>query len=245
MRLKSLLPLSIALCINSITTFAQDKSYDIGLYLGGVNYYGEIGKKNFVAPNRAFLGIIGKMNFNEKLSARASLTYMTLYDDDRDADDGYRGTGRNNSLYYSFDNSHLELTAALEYVPFSFFKSSYNPIDFYVYGGIGAIYGDELYYPLSAGFEDVQAVKYGTRTRMIIPFGAGFKTFIGSQFMLGIELAPRYNFSDNLDGSHPDEEQLEPNQLPNFINNDWYTYIGLTLTYRIGKGGRNACYCTL
>ena len=67
MRLKSLLPLSIALCITSITTFAQDKSYDIGLYLGGVNYYGEIGKKNFVAPNRAFLGIIGKMNFNEKL----------------------------------------------------------------------------------------------------------------------------------------------------------------------------------
>ena len=44
---------------------------------------------------------------------------------------------------------------------------------------------------------------------MVIPFGAGLKTFVGSNFMLGIELSPRYTMSDNLDGSHPDAEELE------------------------------------
>ncbi len=245
MNSKKALPLILIVLFVALPVLAQEKSYDFGLYLGGVNYYGEVGKKKAIAPNRAFFGLIGKMNFNEKLSARATLTYMTLYADDHNAGDEYRANGRGQSLFYSFENSHIELTAGIEYTPFSFFKNSRNPIDFYVFGGIGAAYGDELYYPVSAGFEDVAAEKYGTSTRLVVPFGAGLKTFVGSKFMLGLELAPRYTTSDNFDGSHPDEPRLEPNQLPNFANNDWYTYIGITLTYRIGKGSDAYCDCTL
>lgn len=236
----------ILVAILSLTTVnGQKKTYDLGLYLGGVNYYGEIGKKKFISPNRATLGVIGKMNFNEKLSLRGSVTFFTLYDDDRDSDQPYRANGRNNSLYYSFDNTSIEASVGVEYVPFSFLKNTRNPIDFYIHGGLGAVYNEELYYPLSAGNEDVVAEKYGSRTRMVIPFGAGLKTFVGSNFMLGIELSPRYTMSDNLDGSHPDAEELEANQLPDFGSNDWYTFVGLTLTYRFGKGTNGYCDCGL
>ncbi|MAW96601.1 MULTISPECIES: DUF6089 family protein [unclassified Leeuwenhoekiella] len=230
--------------ILGLHTVSAQTSYDLGLYLGGVNYYGEIGKKAFIAPNRAFFGVIGKMNFTESLSARASVTYLTLADNDRDVNGGYRA-GRGQDLYYSFEHTNIEASVGLEFVPFSFLKNSYNPIDFYIYGGVGAIYGDEAYYPLSSGFEDVQSVVYGNRTRLTIPMGAGIKTFVARNFMLGIELAPRYSLSDNLDGSYPDDERVEANRLFNFENNDWYTFIGLTLTYRFGKGSDAYCDCTL
>ncbi|MFD2828706.1 DUF6089 family protein [Leeuwenhoekiella polynyae] len=236
----------ILITIITVNTLkAQKKTYDLGLYLGGVNYYGELGEKKFVAPNRATLGLIGKMNFNEKLSLRGTVTFFTLYDNDRDAADGYRGNGRNNSLYYSFENTSIEASLGFEYVPFSFFKNAQNPIAVYIHAGLGAVYNDELYYPISAGFEDVLAEKYGTRTRMVVPFGLGFKTFVGSNFMLGLELSPRYTMTDNLDGSHPDHAQLAPNKLPDFSNNDWYTFVGITLTYRLGKGNDAYCDCTL
>ena len=244
MKLKFFIVTSLLLSFYFNQLHAQT-TYDLGLYLGGVNYYGEIGKKAFVAPNRAFFGVIGKMNFTEKLSARASITYLTLADNDRDANDGFRGNGRGRDLYYSFEHTNIEGVVALEFVPFSFFKNKPNPIDFYIYGGLGAIYGDEAYYPLSTGFEYVESVVYGTRTRLTVPMGAGFKTFVGRNFMLGIELAPRYSLSDNLDGSYPDDERVEPNRLVNFENNDWYTYLGLTLTYRFGKGSNAYCDCTL
>ncbi len=242
MRLKVLVAAFCFVMINLGSVSAQT-TYDLGLYLGGVNYYGEIGKKSFVAPNRAFVGVIGKMNFTESLSARASVTYLTLADDDRDANDGYRGNGRNRSLYYSFEHSNIEAAVALEFVPFSFFKNSGNPIDFYVYGGLGAIYSDESYYPLTGSFEDVAAVQYGNRTHLTLPMGAGLKTFVGRNFILGVELAPRYSLTDNLDGSYPDDDRFEANRLPNFEDNDWYTYLGLTLTYRFGKGSDAYCDC--
>ncbi len=236
---------TLLLCffIVSLSSLSAQTTYDLGLYLGGVNYYGEIGKKKFIAPNRLFIGAIGKMNFTESLSARASITYLTLADNDRDANDGFRGTGRGRDLYYFFEHHNIEANVALEVVPFSFFKGTRNPVNFYIYGGVGAIYGDEAYYPLSTGFEDVESIVYGTRTRLILPFGAGLKTFVGRNLMLGLELAPRYTLNDNLDGSHPDDDRADVNRLENFENNDWYTYLGLTLTYRFGKGSDKFCEC--
>ena len=229
----------------SSSMLVAQKSYDLGVYLGGVNYYGEVGKKVFLAPNRPLIGVIGKMNLNEKFSVRGGISYFTLSDDDRDAGDTFRGTGRNKDLYYSFENKNLEVALGFEYVVFALFKETRNPMEIYGYGGLGAVYSDEMYYPISAGMEDVEAIKYGSRTRMVIPFGVGLKMPVGSNFTLGLELTPRYSFSDNFDGSHPDNESLEANRLPNHGDTDWYTSIGLTLTYRFGKGSNTYCDCGL
>jgi hypothetical protein len=46
-------------------------------------------------------------------------------------------------------------------------------------------------------------------------------------------MGARYTLTDNL-GSNPKKESLKSSQFGN-INNDWYVFSGLTLTYTFGK----------
>ncbi|WP_028377649.1 DUF6089 family protein [Leeuwenhoekiella sp. MAR_2009_132] len=243
MNLRVITPI-IILFLSLFTANAQ-KTYDIGLYLGGTNYIGEIGNKSYLAPNRGFFGVVGKLNFNEKIALRGSFTYMNLHDNDRDAKDTFRGNGRGENLYYSFDNTNLEGTLALEYTPFQLFLDSTLPISPYVYTGFSILYGDELYYPLSAGNEDVVAIDYGNKTKTAIPVGLGLKAFVSPKIQVGIEFTMHLSSTDNLDGTEPEPQELEPNRMSYFQKNDIYNYLGLTLTYRLGKGGDDYCDCNL
>ena len=70
----------------------------------------------------------------------------------------------------------------------------------------------------------------------------GLKWSIATKFVLGLEVGARYTFTDNLDGSTPEEFDGGEN-LPSFGNpntNDWYMFTGITLTYTFG---RKPCYC--
>ena len=54
-------------------------------------------------------------------------------------------------------------------------------------------------------------------------------------------MGARYTFSDEIDGSEPDAQELkEIVRFGNFNNNEWYVFSGLTLTYTFG---RKPCYC--
>ena len=234
----------VLIVIFSYTLNAQ-KTYDVGLYLGGTGYVGEIGNKSFFAPNRGFFGVLGKLNFNDKIAVRGSFVYMQLHGDDRDADDGYRGFGRGKSLFYSFENRNIEGTIALEYTPFQLFSNSSLPVSPYLQAGFSVLYGDELYYPLSAGNEDVVAIDYGNQTKTAIPLGVGLKAFVSPKIQVGIEYVVHLSSTDNLDGTEPEPDVLAPNRMSYFQKNDIYNYLGLTLTYRLGKGSNDYCDCGL
>ena len=68
----------------------------------------------------------------------------------------------------------------------------------------------------------------------------GYKAAIAQHFVLAFEIGARYTFSDEIDGSVPDAEELQSRSFGNLNNNDWYTFTGVTLTYTFGK---NPCYC--
>ena len=237
----------VAICATFFmwSSLSAQKTYDLGLYLGGTNYVGEIGDKSFITPNSGFFGAIGKLNFNDKIAIRGSLVYMQLQDDDRDAKDNFRGGGRAKSLYYSFENRNIEGTIALEYTPFELFNIAGAPVSPYVYAGVSVLYGDELYYPMSPGNEDVVAIDYGNRTRTAIPLGIGIKSLVTPRIQIGIEFSTHLSFTDNLDGTEPDLDQLEDFRFSYFQKNDIYNYLGLTLTYRFGKGAGGYCNCGL
>jgi hypothetical protein len=55
-----------------------------------------------------------------------------------------------------------------------------------------------------------------------------------------MEVAARYTFSDELDGSVPDTKELKKLRFGNINNTDWYVFSGITLTYTFG---RNPCFC--
>jgi hypothetical protein len=73
-----------------------------------------------------------------------------------------------------------------------------------------------------------------------IPMMVGVKSNILKNFVLGIEVGARYTFTDNLDGSNPKNENLEPLKFGNINSNDWYVFTGFTLTYTFTE---KPCYC--
>ena len=68
----------------------------------------------------------------------------------------------------------------------------------------------------------------------------GVKSNITKHLILGAEIGARYTFTDNIDGSNPDNENLQTLKFGNINNNDWYLFSGFTLTYTFGE---KPCYC--
>ena len=74
-----------------------------------------------------------------------------------------------------------------------------------------------------------------------IPIALGAKFTLSEHFILGVEIAARCTFSDEIDGSLPDSDELSSLKFGNINNNDWYVFSGFTLTYTFG---RNPCFCS-
>ena len=68
----------------------------------------------------------------------------------------------------------------------------------------------------------------------------GYKAVIKRNLILALEIGARYTFSDNLDGSAPENNLNETSGFGNLNNNDWYMFTGVTLTYAFG---RKPCFC--
>ena len=90
--------------------------------------------------------------------------------------------------------------------------------------------------------EDGKIIPYGDDNAFAIPMVLGYKATISDKIILGFELGARYTFTDDLDGSNPvnDKEDFDGLKFGNTNSNDWYMFMGITLTYTFGK---KPCYC--
>ena len=62
-------------------------------------------------------------------------------------------------------------------------------------------------------------------------------------FIIGFEISAKHTFTDNLDGSYPNFENMQFYSQKPFGSNlsqDWYVFSGLTITYVFGS---EPCYC--
>ena len=91
--------------------------------------------------------------------------------------------------------------------------------------------------PTNAPFWQEKEKKTGS---IAIPMIVGVKTNLTTNFVLGLEVGARYTFTDNLDGSNPDNDNLKSLRFGDLNNNDWYVFSGITLTYTFGN---KPCYC--
>lgn len=202
---------------------------ELGIFAGGANYIGDVGPTNYVAPNDLAIGIIYKWNRSPRHSWRASFTYGNITSKDADSDMGYR-----NDRGYEIENNIKELSAGME---FNFFDFNLHEPGFlitpYVYSGLSYAWFNELYVDT-----DGISKQDGNNSSLAIPMVVGIKTRIADKFVLGFEAGARYTFSDNIDGSNPDNEARM--RFGNLESNDWYVFTGLTLTYTFGN---KPCYC--
>src|SRR5690606_38786231 len=77
------------------------------------------------------------------------------------------------------------------------------------------------------------------KTTFAIPMALGVKAKINTRFVLGAEIGVRYTFTDNLDGSYPEDVTKA---FGNILSDDWYVFSGLTLTYTFGKEPCYSCF---
>ena len=208
----------------------QSQIHEVGVFLGGSNYIGDIGKTTYIAPNEGAFGILYRWNRSPRHSWRISYTQSKITGNDKDA-----AAPSRQLRDYNFENSIKEVSLGLEFDFFDFnlhdSKTKFTP---YVYSGLSYVRYEGLYF-----INDYPKIddKYGT---LAIPMTIGIKTKFINHIILGFEAGARYSFKDDLDGSNPTNKKLESLKFGNINSKDWYVFTGFTITYTFGN---KPCYC--
>lgn len=211
--------------------FLHAQIHEIGVFLGGSNFIGDVGKTDYIAPNKLAVGVLYKWNKSPRHSYRFSYTQSTVTGNDLDSNEPAR-----NLRGYSFENNIKEFSAGMEFNFFDFnlheeLRSKFTP---YVFTGINYFIYKELYMANGKPKEDYQD------SELAIPMTVGIKSKITQTLVLGLEVGARYTFTDNIDGSNPKNKNLTFLKFGNINSNDWYVFSGFTLTYTFGN---KPCYC--
>lgn len=206
---------------------------EIGVFLGGSNFVGDVGKTTYIAPEKPAFGVLYKWNRSPRHSWRFSYTQSTVTGNDFKSDEAGR-----NQRGFRFDNNIKELSAGLEFNFFDFNLHDYHTkITPYVFSGLNFFLFDNLY-----RYDTNPNIIYSQKNvnSFAIPIILGVKSNVTPRLILAAEVGVRYTLTDNIDGSNPNTTNPDIVKFGNLNNNDWYVFSGVTLTYTFGK---KPCYC--
>ncbi len=202
--------------------------HEVGIFVGGSNYIGDVGSTTYIAPNETAMGILYKWNRNPRLAYRFSLNSANFSANDLDSSEPSR-----NQRQYQFRNNIKEVSLGIEFNFFDFnlhdVKTKFTP---YVHSGLNYLRYRDSYLDTNI------VIKQETTGTFAIPTTLGIKSNVSPHVILALEVGARYTLTDNLDGSNPENESLK--KFGNINNNDWYVFSGVTLTYTFGN---KPCYC--
>ncbi len=212
---------------------AGAQTYEVGLYGGGANNIGDIGRMNFIAPSGPAFGALAKWNKSKRYAWRAHVIYGRFTADDSKSDIRSR-----QQRGLRLDQSILEASVGLEFnfVEYNLHKlgPAFTP---YLYTGVTYFRYDYNY------FDAGQLIELDQREgSMAIPITAGAKLRLNQFLILGAEIGARYTFTDNLDASNPEGSNYEAFRLGNVFSDDWYVFSGLTLTFTFGRKPCQDCF---
>lgn len=227
--MRYLLLILMSICF---TQNSDAQIYEVGVFLGGSNFIGDVGATDYISPTQATFGAILKWNRSPRHSFRASLIFSELQGIDAKSDDP-----RRIQRGYKFENNIVEISAGLEFTFFDFdLHTSGIKGTPYLYSGISITNHNNFFFDQTGQLtsENTKSWAYG------IPMVLGYKANITNHLILAGEIGARYTFSDELDGSVPDSDQRKQFSFGNTNSNDWFVFTGITLTYTFG---RRPCYC--
>jgi len=227
------------ICIILLLTCAslRSQTYEIGVFAGGANNIGDVGRTNFILPSNYAVGGLFKWNKSQRYAWRASVIYGKFT-----ADDSKSNISSRQQRGYKIGNSLLEASAGLEFnfVEYNLHKlgPAFTP---YLYTGL-------TYFRYDYHYFDAGVLQDGLNQRdgsFAIPMTVGLKYRISQLFIIGAEIGARYTFTDNLDGSNPEKStvalQIDP-KFGNIFSDDWYVFSGVTFTYTFGRKPCMDCF---
>ncbi|MFN8257894.1 MAG: DUF6089 family protein [Bacteroidales bacterium] len=201
---------------------AQRKVHEVGLF-GGVSYYmGDVNPSKLFYSVEPTFSFIYKYNINSRYGIRFNGTLSSLSGNDADSENGYQQQ-RN----HSFDIALYEFSVLCEFnfLPFKP-ESQYEFFSPYLVAGLGA-----MLYPAQSGSAPVQPV---------LPFGVGFKYAINTRLCVAAEWTYRKTFTDYLDQLPSDNYTQTPvpdnKQYSYSSSKDWYSFAGISFTYKFALG---------
>lgn len=217
----------------SIFFRANAQTYEVGVFAGGANTIGDVGRTNYILPSDIAIGGIFKWNKSKRYAWRGSVIYGKFT-----ADDNKSSMSSREQRGYIVDNSILEVSAGLEFnfVEYNLHKlgPAFTP---YLYTGVTYFRYDFEYF--NGGVLQETGQRDGS---FAIPMTAGFKYRINQFLIFGVEIGARYTFTDNLDASNPKGSNFEEFRFGNIFSDDWYVFSGVTLTYTFGRKPCSDCF---
>lgn len=191
------------LLFGSITTVLSQEGFEVGGWLGGAFYFGDLNTKFDVMHPGLAGGAIGRYNLNTRLCVKVSANYGFLHADDADSDNAFEK--RRNINF----RTHLgDLSGQFE---FNFFPYVHGSRDYfytpYLFVGASvftfnpyAIYNGEKTPPLRELGTEGQFIgeEYPSFQRAL-NFGGGLKFDLTAEWSLNVEFSFRKIFTDYLD----------------------------------------------
>lgn len=216
---------------------SYSQNFEIGPYIGGANYIGDVGNSTYIRPNNLVFGGIIKWNRSTRHSFRLSLLYAKIEGiDDKSQDRRRLARG------YSFTNNITEASLGMEFTFWDWdpFSQTFQSTP-YLYSGISYYHANHFKLDLLPTNPNAQLEKAGSNWGFAIPMAIGYKQTINSFLSGSVEIGARYTFSDNLDGSHPSvvSGEFRDYDFGNANTTDWYVFTGIYLTINFGK---RSCY---
>jgi len=216
----------------SISSFLMGQVYEVGLTVGGTNFIGDIGRTNYIYPNKIAGNVFFKYNYNPRIALKATYSFLPISGDDRNAETDLKQNRGSNFRGFNFNNTIHELAVGMdfnfyEYDVYSESKSWTPYISIELAGFSYNTVQDEI----SPG------VSFTNKTSYTIPFGVGFKSRLFGKFAFSLQTTFRYTFEDDFE----DDIDYYTYKIFNFegTGNDWYVFTGFSLIYTFG---RPPCY---
>ncbi len=213
----------------------RGQTYEVGLFAGGTNNIGDVGRTNFILPSGPAFGGLFKWNISKRYAWRASVIYGSFKADDSKSDIASR-----QQRGFVLDHNILEASAGLEFnfVEYNLHKigPAFTP---YLYTGLTYFRYDFAYFDAGALQEIDGGQKEGS---FAIPMTVGLKARLNQFLIIGAEVGARYTFTDNLDASNPEGSNFEQFRFGNILSDDWYVFSGVTLTYTFGRKPCSDCF---
>jgi len=219
------------------------QSVDIGFFGGSGTYFGDMTKTEWQKSINPAYGAFLRYNFNPRYGLRFNILNGNIGAVGEFDSQKWNTTDVNNK-YWDFNKNVLDISLQFEFNYFKYIVGDKStPYSTYLFGGVGMqTYNYNIQY-LSGQFS-------GPEITPTIPFGLGFKFNLGKRIGLGIEAGFRKSFSDKLDDLDDPlsyeitknisnvVETTEVNYTDQYHNNDWTSYLGIHLVYKLIYGNK-------
>ena len=246
------------------SSFSQPKTLEIGLAGGGTYYIGDLNPAIPFNQSQFAYGALARLNLNYRWSVKFSYTRGKIKGNDLKTE-----AIQGRELNFKTKVNDYSLVAEFNFWEY-FTGSKRNYMSPFLFAGVtyftfktadlnGVFLQPQGTEGQNIGFDDRSPYK---QFGVAIPFGIGFKYSIGQRIGLALEWGMRKTFTDYLDDvstsyyfdatsvNSPDEAQLlsDPTmthdaymQRGNEKTNDWYSFAGLTVTYKINLINKRKC----